>query len=563
MIPALRSLRLRHMPALLALAITLISGICQALPSDTTRAVPPTAKLGILLIIDQMRPDYLTRFRDQFTGGLARLEHQGLLFTNAFHDHAATETAVGHATVATGRFPSHHGIVGNEWYDRELNRTIYACEDSSSHILGEPKMVGRSPKLLLGQALGDWLKRIRPEAKVYSISLKDRSAIEMGGKKPNGVFWYNRSTGNFITSEYYASAMPAWLDSFNTAREVILPCHTGWRTLMPDSAYRLSHRDDFPSENDGKNITFPHLFDTTSAAPDKKYFDAFYGTPFADGLLLSLARSTIRAADLGRDSIPDLLCISCSAADAIGHAYGPNSWEIQDYYLRLDRYLDTFLIFLDSAVGKDNYCIAVSADHAVLPLPEDLVDQGIAARRLSIDTVIWDTRQIGAQIETDLKLGANPIADCGYDVLLDYSGSRQRGLSDPDFQQIVANRLRKLPYIADIFTRDELQSGSGEGRPYFEQFRNSFHPLRGPDLYVRFQEYVLPGKSNFGTSHGTPYPYDTDIPILFLSRITPAGQNAERVPSVALAPTLARLLGVQVGARNMDGQVLLPVLGEK
>lgn len=528
--------------------------------AEITTPPPPVARLGVLIVIDQMRPDYLTRFSSEYTGGLARLMREGLVFTNAYHDHAATETAVGHATISTGRYPSHHGFVGNNWYDRELGRDTYACADSAAHILGEPSAAGRSPKLLLTDALGDWLKAEHPGAKVYSVSSKDRAAVAMGGQKPDGAFWYSTTTGRYSTSSYYSAALPAWLDSFNTSQQIDSYYKIGWQKLLPDSSYSLSHKDDFPSEADGIHTTFPHLFDTTKPAPDKNYFRALLSTPFADEVTLSLATMIVRETNLGKDTIPDLLCISCSAADSIGHAYGPNSQEVQDYYLRLDRYLDTFFVFLDSAVGKGQYCIALSSDHGVLPLPEDLVAQGVAALRLNVDTVSANIHAIGRQMMSELHLSSDPVADASYDVRLNYDESRRAGISDQDFQQMAAVRIRKLPYIADALTRDELQSGSGEGRPLFELYRNSFHPLRGPDIYLRFAQYTLVRKSKFGTAHGTPYPYDTDVPIVFVSKITVAGRNDERVKTVDVAPTLARLLGV-IPPKDIDGQPLAKVLG--
>ncbi len=546
---------------IVAILVTTV-GLSFAAKKDTSGAISPTpsVKLAVLIVIDQMRPDYLTRFGAEYSGGLARLMREGMVFTNVYHDHSATETAVGHATISTGRYPSHHGFVGNDWYDRELGRSTYACADSAAHVLGEATAPGRSPKLLLTDALGDWLKEQHPGAKVYSVSSKDRAAVAMGGRKPDGAFWFSQTSGRYVTSNYYMSSYPVWLDSFNAAREVDSYARIGWHKLLPDSAYSLSHRDDFPSENDGIHTTFPHLFDTTAAPPGKKYYQSFYGTPFADQLTLTVAKLIVKKADLGKDTIPDLLCISCSAADVIGHAYGPNSQEIQDYYLRLDRYLDTFFVFLDSAVGKGQYCVALSSDHGVLPLPEDLITQGLPAVRLNVDTVSAAIHAIGRQMMTELHLPADPIADASYDVILNYEGSRQAGISDADLEQAAAVRIRKLPFIADAFSRDELQSGAGEGRPYYELFRNAFHPLRGPDIYLRFNQYTLVGKSKFGTSHGTPYSYDTDVPLVFLSSITAAGRADERVKTVDIAPTLARLLGV-IPPKDIDGQPLTKVFG--
>ena len=553
--------RIRHYFVYLLSAVLIGCSTTVAQTAEPRDTLHTNFRLGVVIVVDQMRPDYLTRFADLYTGGLARLTKTGILFTNAYHAHAATETAVGHTAISTGRFPGHNGIVGNDFFDRENNRTLYACEDSTAKILGNSLASGRSPRLLQVDAIGDWLRGEYASAKVYSVALKDRAAILLGGIKPDGAFWYDRTSGNFETSTYYMQRYPAWVDTFNTRHAVDSFFTVGWHKLFPDSFYTRSHADSFPGEGNGKNIVFPHSFDTTSGHPNARYYDAVYGTPFGDQLALSFARAMVANTEMGKDSIPDLLLISCSSADAIGHAFGPNSQEIEDYYLRLDKCLDTLFTFLDSAVGHAYYTVTLSSDHGVLPLPEDLVAAGIPARRLSVDTVVAAIKAAGATFQTANGLSENPIAECEDNVLLNYTSSRMKGMSDATLQNMVAAALRKIPFIADAYSRDELQSGTAAGRPYADLYINTFNPLHGPDIFLRFPEYTLVTSSPYGTSHGTPYSYDTDVPIVFEVPSKAPAVVQDRVKTVDIAPTLAILLGV-MPPDGIDGTPLTPVVGQ-
>jgi predicted AlkP superfamily pyrophosphatase or phosphodiesterase len=279
-------------------------------------------------------------------------------------------------------------------------------------------------------------------------------------------------------------------------------------------------------------------------------------TPFADELVFTLARELVTRERLGADEVPDLLWISGSAADYIGHRYGPLSQEAQDYYLRLDGWLRDFFAFLDGAVGPDRYTVALSGDHGVLPLPEELARRGLPSRRI----VREDLSGILSAAETELQrtLGVSDKLFAGFveGVLLHYSAAGARGMSPAELQQAVARQLRTLPIVADAYTAAELTAPDTPARPYLEQFRNSFYQDRSPDVVVRFQPmYYVPAYGPFGTSHGTTYDYDTHVPLIFLGVGTRAGVHGDRVATTDLAPTLARLLRIRPTG-TIDGKVL-------
>lgn len=510
-------------------------------------------RLAVVIVVDQMRADYLSRFSSLYTGGLARLMRTGTAFTNAYHNHAVTETAVGHATISTGCFPAQHGIVGNGWYDQELQKPVTAVGDSGCPAVGGSGKGGASPHNLLWPALGDWLKAGSPLSKVYSIALKDRSAILMAGQHPDGASWYDKTTGDYVTSTYYMDTLCSVVRAFDERRLIDSFRAQGWRRLLPDTAYSLSHADSFASENDGIHVTFPHLFD--SLAKPKDYYTAFYSTPFADQLTLRLAKSIANDFQLGRDSIPDLLWISCSAADAIGHVYGPNSQEAQDYYLRLDRYLDTFFTALDSAVGPEKYMVVLTADHGAMTMPEDLALQGIKGGRISLDSVVMWTKAAGDSAASALHLSKNPIVRCDYEIILDYSEARSKGIDDSLLQDEVARYVRRLPFIAGLFTAHELAKDSIPPRPFLDLFRHNYHSIRRPDIYLVYSENYLVDNDPHGTSHGTPYEYDRHFPLIIAGPGIGHGTDSTTAFSVDIAPTIARLLGITI-PDSVDGRPL-------
>ncbi|MBI3873408.1 MAG: alkaline phosphatase family protein [candidate division Zixibacteria bacterium] len=525
-----------------------------------TAAAQSRPRLAVVVVVDQMRADYLDRFARLYTGGLARLAQDGVVFDEAYHDHAVTVTSVGHATIATGCYPEHHGIVGNSWYDRPAHRKVYSCEDSTSPVIGDATLPGRSPRRLQRPAIGDWLKQMSPRSKVFAVGEKDYSPILSGGLHPDGVYWYDENNGDFVTSTYYTTRPPDWVGEFNRSGVKDRYFHEGWTKNWPESAYATSHGDAFPNENDGVHTTFPHRFDTTGGHPDSAYYYELPATPFGDELLFDFARTLIQKEGLGADSIPDLLWFDAAATDLIGHGYGPDSPEMIDNLLRLDRTLDSLLGFLESSVGAGNYTVMLTSDHGVLPFPEDLSRQGIVGARIlkkDYDTTIANAV---ARAAADMGIAGKLILSQSGGIFLDTTVALDRGVAPEDLRQQVATRLRQIPFIDEVMTCNELYAPHAVVRGYRDLYQHSFPRTLAPDLAIRLTEYTLVSESKFGTTHGSPFAYDTHVPLIFWGAgVTTGHRVKDRVRTIDAAPTLAVLLGIAPPA-DVDGVVLKDVL---
>jgi predicted AlkP superfamily pyrophosphatase or phosphodiesterase len=535
-----------------------------ALPAPATS--PPLAvsdvrpRLAVVIVVDQMRADHLTRLEGEFRDGFARLLKEGVSFSEARHDHAITVTAVGHATIATGCFPAQHGIVGNSWYDRTSGRTVYACADSTVQIVGDSAAAGCSPRGLLRSTVGDWLKGASPPSRVFSISEKDCAAILLGGRHPDGVWWYDDRTGDFVTSTYYTAQYPEWVEAFNRSETKDRYYHSGWAKGWPEAAYATAHADSFPAENDGVDITFPHRFDTSKGKPDTAYYRMLTGTPFSDELLFDFARALISEEQLGADTVPDLLWISCSATDVIGHNYGPDSQEMVDNLLRLDRYLGGFLRYLDEAVGANNYVAVLTADHGVMSLPEDLVRQGVMAERIPRAGYRRVIDSVAANVAESLGIGAPLVISRTNGIVLDTGAALARGIAPEDLRQAVAARLRRISSVDEVMTYGDLFGPRAVVRGYRDMYRRSFRSDRAPDLALRLVEYTLIDDDQYGTTHGSPYDYDTHVPLVFAGLGVAHGiAITTPVRSVDIAPTLAALLGI-TPPNDIDGVTLKDAL---
>lgn len=515
--------------------------------------------LVVLLVVDQMRADHLTRFADLYKYGFARLLEEGAVFTNAYHDHAYTVTAPGHATIATGAFPSHHGIVANDWFDRRQQKKVYCCEDTASGLLGYPGLPedkGRSPGRMLLPTFGDWLKAASPESKVFGVARKDRAAILSAGHSADGVYWYNPADGKMITSQYYTGSYPQWVQDFNQARLVDTYFQQGWARMMPEELYRRAREDRNAFENDGEKTSFPYMFTASSNRPDRNYYDALQTTPFADKLILEFARGLVQNEGLGTGAATDVLFVGCSAADAIGHRFGPMSQESMDHFLRLDRYLGDFFAYLDAHLGRNRYLVVLSSDHGGLPIPEELARHGFAAQRVMGS----DLRNLLSKAidEVTKKLGlSRPLIKrmVGFGLFLNYEEAEELGVSENTINTMLATRLQENRAIAAVYTRENLNHPGHDGDEFLEAYRHSYHPERSGDLVVRFKKYCLLRASRYGTSHGSPYDYDTHVPLVFWGAPVRKSHTTQEVHTVDIAPTLAHILGVQP-ANSIDGHNL-------
>lgn len=495
------------------------------------RAAPPRPRLVVLISVDQLREDLLPRYDRFFTGGFRRLIDEGAYFVGQ-HDHAGSETGPGHATLSTGVYPSHSGIVANDWKERRGDGwvTVYNVADSLAPIVDFPKDDGMSPKNLLHTGVADWVAAT-PGAKVASFAGKDRAAILMAGKSRGQVYWFSSAHGQFVTSSFYTPAYPRWVQDFNTK---ILPtlADSLWQEKSPLGARALARPDTAAYEADGVNVAFPHDFAREGKDVNGRFWSWAERTPLLDRVVLRMVETAIPALGLGKDGVTDFLSIGFSQTDRIGHRYGPLSREQLDNLMRLDADLGELFDYLDRTVGKGRWTAVLSGDHGSTTMPEWRVTHGERGYRMNAAD--------RAEIEKIAALAA-------------------AGAPAGREQETVAVALRNLPVVADAYTFDELTRG--EPRDSFVTlYRHSFSPTRmtselgkyGVD--VRMPEGTYNGGAT-GTGHGTAYFYDRTVPIIFLGAGVRPGHRSEIARTVDLAPTLAQLAGV-AASNDLDGRLL-------
>jgi predicted AlkP superfamily pyrophosphatase or phosphodiesterase len=518
-------------------------------------------KLAIILVIDQFRYDYLTRFADQFCdGGFRRLMQDGAVFANAHYDYTPTVTACGHAAVATGTGPSHNGIIGNEWFDRSTGKNISSVADASTKRLGGKKDAdGASPHRLAGSTIGDELKlQSAGRAKVLGVALKDRSAILPAGKMGDSAYWYDGSNGAFVSSTYYFSDLPQWVKQFNQQHSPDRFFNAKWERLLPVEAYHRSEPDDAEYERQptmltksGRPTTFPHIINGGEDQPGAKFYSHFEYSPFANEQTLDFARAAIEQEKLGADEVTDLLTISLSANDLVGHYFGPYSQEVQDMTLRTDRQLADFFNWLHQKVGLQNVVLAMTADHGVAPVPEHSMKRGLGGR--------VPMKEVGDSINSALasRFGEENLMLklVSGNVYLNYEAMEKRNLSRSEVEKFIAETLTRHPSIAAAFTRSQLLSGELPHTKIAESVVRGFYAERNGDVIIVPKPYWLISDSDSATSHSTPYSYDTHVPVLFWGAGVSAGRYFNPACPTDIAPTLSALLELTPPS-NSTGRVL-------
>jgi predicted AlkP superfamily pyrophosphatase or phosphodiesterase len=507
----------------------------------------------IVLVVDQMRADYLERFDAQFGAGLRWLLDNGVVFEEAHHDHAVTATAPGHATIATGTLPSRHGIVGNDYFDRARQLVVYSVADPDAPLLGLPDDAGRSPRNMLRGALGDWLKAASPDSRVFAVAIKDRAAITMGGQRPDGVYWYHYRTGRFVTSAYYRPNYPDWVEEFNRSGLAAQYNGINWDLVAPESLYVESRGEPLGAEIGVMGSSFPHHLGGSGQDPDGRYFEHLPWTPFGDELTLAFAARLIEREGLGRDQHPDLLFIGLSSADFIGHAYGPYSREVQDYYLRLDLLLSALMRIMETSSGG-RLVLALTADHGVMALPEELARRGYDTGRIKPARLLARARSAVAWARERGVIAEEPKLRFSEGIAFSFEGSPTDPAGLAQLRRLVAEELRAGGELAAAWTYDEMRSGSGDGELY-EMFRHSFRSDRAPDVFVAPKRNFLLIETDEGTTHGSPYDYDTHVPLIFAGMGIEAGWRDSRVRTVDIAPTIASILGIDA-PDDLDGRPL-------
>lgn len=523
-------------------------------------AEPP--RLAVVIAIDQFRGDYLAKFGPYFgDGGFRRLLAGGLNFENSHHRHSITQTAPGHATMLTGVFANTHGITSNEWLDRDSWDMINSVEDRAAPLVGiapaelgpvaaaNPAKTGRSPRNLKAVTVGDQLKaRFGATSRIFAAANKDRSAILLGGAKADGAYW--DENGVIISSRYYRESLPAWIQAFNAEKRVHATFGQTWDRLLDPAIYeKVQGPDDGPGEADtvGLGRTFPRRITGGKEAITPAFFTAFDNSPFAAEFLGEFVQRAIREEKLGRHEATDLLCVSFSQIDAVGHNYGPDSHEVMDAVLRLDRVLASMLDCLDREVGLEKCVIVLTADHGVAPLPERLQAKDPAAVAGRVRSADMDA---AAKKALDAAFGALPGREswftrdnAGYHLRTQALAAKN--VKAADAAKVLKEAIAPLPYVAETYTGAELLATDPSGETTRALMRRSYRTTGDRDVVFVFKPHFL-SRANSGTSHGLPYEYDTHVLNLWFGQGVPKGVRRERVGVDDIAPTLAALLGVAV-----------------
>jgi predicted AlkP superfamily pyrophosphatase or phosphodiesterase len=533
-------------------------------------ATSPSPRLVLQITVDQLRGDLPGRYRDRLgEGGFRYLLENGTWYANAHYQHANTETAVGHATLVTGADPSRHGIVANDWINQKSGAFVYNTEDERHHIIGrEPKAhEGVSPRNLLASTISDELVvHNGGRSRVFSVSVKDRGAILPGGHAGK-AFWFSKSSGNFVTSTYYYNDYPAWVKQWNAAKPADAYKGKSWELLNDRATYVHGQMDDRPYEADLKPLgrIFPHPL-----GGDTKYFYLLLTlTPIGDMLTLDFAKTLVENEKLGQNDkgAPDYLQISFSSTDYIGHLFGPSSLETEDNILRLDRTLADLFQFIDEKVGLDKTLIVLSADHGAPEAPEYMGALGLSTGRFAFD---WFKTEGPLTEALQKKFGRDDLIS-GHShpyLYLNLETISSAGLDLADVERFVADELMKIPGIAYAMTRGDLLAGRITESPVQNQIRRSFHPTRSGNIHMVPQQYWFlhsteeaekMGIGSIAAIHGSPWAYDTYVPIFFAGSGVPARIIGRRVAPTDIAPTLAAYLGVKPPSGSV-GAVLTEVL---
>ncbi|MGE3806414.1 MAG: alkaline phosphatase family protein [Gemmataceae bacterium] len=535
------------------------TAVLTAIPARA--ANPPHARLVVLVYFDQFRGDYLGRWGTEFSeGGFKRLMTDGAWFQNCHYPYAYTVTAAGHASVATGCPPADHGVVGNDWYERSAGKSVN-CVGSDRHEQVPSRTNagadddekkgdrgGVSPERLLKPTIADAIKRgTGGKAKVVALSLKNRGAALPGGKLPDACYWMD-GTGLFVTSTYYPNGAHAWVTEFNKGKPADEWRGKTWNRLRDDLDYtKLSGPDDAPGESkgvSGQGRVFPHPFEPTDPKARSAYLSAVYASPFGNELLLKLAEKAITAEGLGADDTPDLLSMSFSSNDAVGHAWGPDSQEVLDVTLRSDRIVKRLLDVLDTNVGKGKYLLVMTADHGVCPLPEVSRKQGKDAARVQPTT----TAKIEAFLVEKYGKGMGKWVEAisGPWVYLNPKALKATGVKQTDVEGSLAEWLAKQEGVQAAYTRTALTAGIPVTDATGQMVARSFRPERCGDVYMLLKPYYLSSATfGTGTTHGTPWPYDTHVPLVVYGTGIRPGVRKERVSPLSVAAILARAAGIE------------------
>jgi predicted AlkP superfamily pyrophosphatase or phosphodiesterase len=567
---------------ILAVSLLLVLVFVSFAQRRTQPSVQKRPRLVLLIAVDQFRYDYLERFGDLFgPNGFRRLLRDGASWTQSNYDHMPTYTAPGHATMMTGAYPAESGIIGNEWLDRDSGFRITSVSDASTKLLGDnPNANGSSPHRLMGSTVGDELRLAsNGRSKVIGISVKDRSAILPAGRNANAAYWFSTATGHIVSSTYYFKELPAWVAAFNKDKPADKYFGAKWERLLQEDEYVKRAGPDTPSwetvgSASGDTNAFPHTITGGATSPGRAFYNHLDHSPFANDLVLAFAQQALVNEQLGQDDDTDVLTVSFSANDYVGHRYGPYSHEAMDVTLRTDRQVAALLDFVNARVGLANTIVAFTADHGVSPIPEQAATLGLGGARIKTAGLFAAIRKaISARYNPQGK-SPDPSADyllryneagamreylINSNIYFNYDALRRDSVNIEEFSQVVVAAALTVPGIARGFSRTQLlRGGTSITDPIERRVLHGFFPARSGDVVLVPEPFKYLGDTITAT-HGSAYSYDTHVPMMIMGPGVKAGQYFEAASPADIAPTLAALLRITAPA-NSTGRVLIEAL---
>lgn len=525
-------------------------------------------KLVVGIVVDQMRQEYLYRFESKFgANGFKRLMNDGFMLTNAHYNYVPTYTGPGHASVYSGTTPAIHGIIGNDWWDKSLKKNVNCVEDEKQKPVGIEEGNGDvSPWRLLSTTVTDELKLFtQKKSKVIGVSLKDRGAVLPAGHFADAAYWFDSKSGKFISSTYYVKSLPAWAEKFNASKPGDTYINKEWNTLLPIAQYTESGPDDSPYEKIwvGKDKpVFP--YDLAKLSKANGGYDLLAHTAFGNDLVADFALAALKGEGLGKNSVTDFFAVSFSSTDLVGHNMGPNSVEVEDTYLRLDKNIETLLSKLDEEVGKDKYIVFLTADHAVVDVPQSLKDSRLPSGYVTRSKTLKDELNTFLQKhfpnKTLIEAVTNQQIFFNHDVFGD--DPKTAGIELLIATDLVANYIQSKEGVAQVFTRTTLKQtpynvGGIEG-----MIVRGFNHKRSGDVAFELEPGWLDWSGTTGSSHGSSYTYDTHVPVLFYGKGIRKGTSAVRHDITDIAPTVSVLLKIKFPS-GCTGQPITEIVDAK
>lgn len=509
---------------------------------------PAKPKLVVGVVVDQMCYEYLYRYQQKFSDkGFVKLMNNGTHCRNTQYNYVPTYTGPGHASIYTGTTPSNHGIIANDWYNRTIKQEINCVGDSTMKTIGSDYKGGKkSPQNLKANTITDQLKLTYPNSKVISVSIKDRSAILPGGHLSDGSYWFDYSTGGFLTSSFFKNELPSWVKDFNALKSPDGYMNQTWNTYYDIKTYTESGPDDTPYEHllTGKTTpTFP--YDLKAMSGDKPDYELFTFTPYANTYLADFAITALKSENLGKSDATDFLCISFSTPDILGHAFGPYSVEIEDMYIRLDLEIAKLVKELETRIGKNNFVFFLTADHAVVPNPQLLVDKKLPGGYIAGKPLLAALKEkVTAQFGVDfITLHENN------NLYFDRELIKARKINLNEAQEFVKEEIRSWPGVKRVFTAYELET-AGTDNEWKDMVRRGYRFEESGDVLLLLEpgylaKYGEAPKAYKGTTHGSSFNYDTHVPLIWYGKNIPKQEVLRRVNIIDITATLVPILQLQ------------------